>query len=218
MIRLSLPNGRIELVHPPPPEDDQAVVEISTHPLILQRLPFWSKHQTVEEAAKRRETRTSDPQHYRDFRVHPHPRLGPTDLPPVMGSAGFLDIDILNDVSQLGIVLHPHIHRAGYATEILLLLFDHGFASVESGGMGLNRIYLTTAYENVQMRGWLENVLGLKLEGVFKEAWKHRERGEYVDAVGYAILKREWEACGRDRVVKKLNKFLENGDSSTNRQ
>lgn len=161
-IRLSLPNGRIELIHPPPPSDDPDTHIIYTHPHTLKHLPFWSPSQTLQQVSARRQLRSADPQHFRDFRIHhlpPYYSAESTGLPRLLGTVGFIFMEEENALSsETGIIITPEAHRGGYATEALLLLLDHGFSSAKEGGLGYNRLTFTTAEMNMAMRGWLENV------------------------------------------------------------
>lgn len=117
-------------------------------------------------------------------------------------------MDHSSDSSEAGIVITPEEHHKGYATEAMYLLLEHGFSSLDVGGMALNRIKFTTARTNVAMRRWLDRVLGATEEGTFREAWKCWDGG-YIDAVGYAILKRDWfEGGAKLRLAERVERVI----------
>jgi len=191
-IQLSYPNGRIVLTHPAPPSDDSATHRLYTHPHTLKYLPFWRGDKSLEQVTARRELRANDPEGFRDFRIHlVHPSPGSPDL---IGTVGFIFTNHANDSSELGIIIAPEVHKAGYASEAIYLLLEHGFTSTEQGGVGLNRVQFTTAAMNTPMRRWLEDALGATHESTLREAWKSGD--EYIDAIGYSILRREWDEGG----------------------
>jgi RimJ/RimL family protein N-acetyltransferase len=74
---------------------------------------------------------------------------------------------------------------AGYATEALTALYDHGF-----NRMNLHRIFTGTASTNKGMQ-CVAQKLGMKQEGVFREAVFLS--GTYVDVLEYGILSHEWK-------------------------
>ncbi|KAG8904318.1 snoRNA-binding rRNA-processing protein imp4 [Tulasnella sp. 403] len=208
-IRLSLPNGRIELVWPPPPEDDPDTHALYTHPSILAALPFWSASTTLEQISARRKKRTNDPANYRDFRIHHRFPSQASHLPHLLGTVGYISLSSENCAAEAGIIIAPEVHRGGYASEAMLLLLEYGFKSIEEGGLGMNRIQFTTAAMNGAMRGWLESALGATQEGTLREAWKSGE--EYIDAIGYSILRREWyEGGAKERLERRVQIAIEN--------
>jgi len=82
---------------------------------------------------------------------------------------------------------------AGYATEALTALYDHGF-----NRMNLRRIWSGTAATNEGMRAVFVK-LGMKEEGVFREAMFLN--GYWTDVLEYAIIEDEW----RERNGKSQN-------------
>ena len=73
---------------------------------------------------------------------------------------------------------------AGYATEALTALYDHGF-----NRLNLHRIWSGTAATNEGMRAVFVK-LGMKEEGVFREAMFLN--GHWTDVLEYAIIEDEW--------------------------
>ncbi|KAG9048707.1 hypothetical protein FS837_012250 [Tulasnella sp. UAMH 9824] len=190
-IRLSLPNGRIELSWPPTLEDDPDVHKLYTDSRVVQYLPFWDPNASLESVIQRRTTR----------------------LPNLLGTVGFIFMSLENRATEAGIIIHPEAQRAGYASEALYLCLKHGFDSKDEGGLGFNRIMFTTAAMNKAMRGWLENALGAKHEGTLREAWKSGD--EFIDAVQYSILAREWFHGGSEQ---RLRQRVEEAITKSNSQ
>lgn len=201
-IRLSLPNGRIELSWPPTLEDDHDVHKLYTDPRVLQYLPFWDPNASLESVIQRRTNRLTEPNQFRDFRIHHLPPHTPesTGVPRLLGTVGFIFMSFENQATEAGIIIHPDAHRAGYASEALYLCLKHGFDSKEEGGLGFNRVLFTTAAMNKAMRGWLETALGAKHEGTLREAWKSGD--EFIDAVQYSVLAREWFDGGSEQRLR----------------
>ncbi|KAG8979613.1 hypothetical protein FRB94_011543 [Tulasnella sp. JGI-2019a] len=217
-VELSYPNGRIRLIHPPPPSDDYNTHLLYTHPHTLKHLPIWSlETQSLEKVASKRQARTLDPDHFKEFVIHRIINITDTNSnprtdhsvarPPVfLGTVGFVYMQRHFDTSELGIVLQPDAHRCGYAAEAVYLLLDHGFTPEGEGGIGLNRVVFTTAAMNVPMRGWLENALGATQESMLREAWKTGEG--YIDAIGYSILRREWVRGVRANLAARVDRAI----------
>lgn len=209
-VRLSLPKGRIELVYPQPAEDDGEAQKLFTHPLVLQYLPFWDPKATVDDIRARRESREKQPDVFMDMRIYHLPPHTPesTGLPKLMGTTGFLNMWKTNRTTEAGIIITPEAHRAGYASETLFILFDYAFKPVENGGLGMNRISMTTAAMNTAMRGWLEKTMGATLESTYREAWRTRD-GAFIDATGYSVLRKDWFEGGlRARLLAKVEKAI----------
>ncbi|KAG9009688.1 hypothetical protein FRB90_008210, partial [Tulasnella sp. 427] len=202
-IRLSFPNGRIELSWPPTLADDEEAHALYTNPKVIQYLPFWNSSATLESVTQRRVNRLASPSEFRDFRIHhlaPLHTPSSTGLPNLLGTVGFIFMSPENRATEAGIIIHPEAHRAGYASEALYLCLKHGFDPEESGGLGFNRIMFITAAMNAAMRGWLEIALGAKHEGTLREAWKSGD--EFIDAVQYSILAREWFEGGSEQRLR----------------
>jgi len=201
-VRLALTPGRVELIHPPPPEDDIHVLSIYTNPIILTHLPSLPPVITLDDVARQRIARTTN-ERYREFRIH-H-QSGEESLPKVLGVLGFLNIDTANHSADVGITIAPEVHRKGYATEALLLLLQHGFSPESEGGLNLHRIAFGTSIHNVGMRGWLEQTLCATRESTLREIWKSADG--WIDGVGYSILKSEWETA-KARLEARLEKVI----------
>ncbi|KZS93379.1 acyl-CoA N-acyltransferase [Sistotremastrum niveocremeum HHB9708] len=169
----------VELV-PPTAEDDQAVADMRSHPETRRYLPFLPTTFTPDEARQMRENKDADAR-YLDFRIHYITPSGPV----FAGTCGLLHINPENSSAEAGIIVCPEFHRTGLGTESLLLVLNYSFTTLK-----FHRISFETAHHNVQMRGWLENALGIGLEYRLREAWK--SGSGWIDSVGYSILDREW--------------------------
>jgi RimJ/RimL family protein N-acetyltransferase len=55
----------------------------------------------------------------------------------------------------------------------------------------IRRIYATTREDNIAMQKTFKSV-GFRQEARYKKEWENRETGEYVDGLGYAILREEF--------------------------
>lgn len=55
----------------------------------------------------------------------------------------------------------------------------------------IRRIYATTREDNVAMRKTFESE-NFRQEAHYKKEWENRDTGEYVDSIGYAILREEF--------------------------
>jgi RimJ/RimL family protein N-acetyltransferase len=169
------------ILQPPHAEDDEAVADLRSNPIILKYLEFLPKACTVDEARLRRETRAADDRIV-DFHIHlrsPDPDLKSSFI----GSTGLFDINLQNMSCECGIVLTPSLQRKGLGTEALYSVLTYAFED-----LGLHRVTLETAHNNVLLRGWFENALGVQPEFRLREAWKGRKAGTWVDAIGYSIL------------------------------
>lgn len=199
-ITLTSEAGRIVLT-PPDSTDDAALAILRTHPFTRRYLPFFPEQFTVEQAATQREERAEDPR-YLTFHVHMSSPVEPSARlagnPTLIGLVLLLNIDEPNDSCSAGVMMSPHFHRGGFATEALYVLLKFGFEERK-----FHRVQFETGAENVAMRGWLEQTAGVPLEFRWREAWKVSD-GKYGDAVGYSILQQEWEGVVKGRLERKL--------------
>jgi ribosomal-protein-alanine N-acetyltransferase len=115
-----------------------------------------------------------------------------------VGILGLMDIDELNDSCSVGIIVSPEFHRQGIATDALYALLKFAFEDKR-----LHRVKFETGTDNLMMRGWLENVIGIRQEFQMRECWKDGP-GKYVDVLGYGVLKWEWTSTVRDKLEKRL--------------
>jgi RimJ/RimL family protein N-acetyltransferase len=197
-VLLTSPTDSLVLIHPPPKDDDAAVHAMYTNPVVLKYLQFFSPSAPLEWFVARREKRAKDPR-FIDFRIHRTEQSEATFL----GTCGIQFIDRVNLSAEIGIVIS---HREGVATQALYLFLNHAFSKETDGGLGLHRVAFGTGVDNVAMRGWFENVLGVKAESIKREAWKDYGEEKWSDVAVYALLEQYWVDSARDRLLQKISK------------
>lgn len=189
---LVLNSHRIVLTHPPTEADDEGVFELFSDPRALRFLPFFSSL-SPEQVVERRITRNAHPTKI-NFVVR-------SEEGSFLGITGFPDYDEINKSAEVGIIFNAQSQRTGAATISLFLLLEFGFNPAPHG-LGLHRAFFRTGENNVQMRGWLESVLGIEKEGTFREAWKSGDG--WLDCLCYAILEDEWRGGLKDRLQQRI--------------
>ncbi|MFA9407306.1 MAG: GNAT family N-acetyltransferase [Candidatus Dadabacteria bacterium] len=109
----------------------------------------------------------------------------------VAGVVGFHRIDWLNRSTSIGYWLGEQYQGKGLITKSCSKVLDYSF-----GRMGLNRIEIRCATENLKSRA-IPKRLGFKEEGLIREAeWLY---DHFVDHVVYGMLESEW--LNNDRLV-----------------
>jgi len=109
----------------------------------------------------------------------------------VAGVVGFHRIDWLNRSTSIGYWLGEQYQGKGLITKSCSTVLDYSF-----GRMGLNRIEIRCATENLKSRA-IPKRLGFKEEGLIREAeWLY---DHFVDHVVYGMLESEW--LNNDRLV-----------------
>jgi len=109
----------------------------------------------------------------------------------VTGVVGFHRIDWLNRSTSIGYWLGEQYQGKGLITKSCSKVLDYSF-----GRMGLNRIEIRCATENLKSRA-IPKRLGFKEEGLIREAeWLY---DHFVDHVVYGMLESEW--LNNDRLV-----------------
>ncbi len=102
----------------------------------------------------------------------------------VAGVVGFHRIDWLNRSTSIGYWLGEQYQGKGLITKSCSTVLDYSF-----GRMGLNRIEIRCATENLKSRA-IPKRLGFKEEGLIREAeWLY---DHFVDHVVYGMLESEW--------------------------
>ncbi|KAI5118043.1 hypothetical protein M0805_005892 [Coniferiporia weirii] len=194
---LTSPSGRIKLVTPDPLYDED-VARLRSHPVTLRYLPFLPTHVSAEDTRKQRESRAKR-EAVLDLNIL---LINGDDEPKLVDVTGLFDIDRLNANCLVGILIHPDYFRSGLATRALYMLMKYAF---EDDAQRMHRVVYETGADNVQMRGWLENVVGVQMEFRLREAWKAAP-GKRVDAVGYSILEHEWKDTVKGRLEARLDR------------
>jgi ribosomal-protein-serine acetyltransferase len=109
----------------------------------------------------------------------------------VAGVVGYHRIDWLNRSTSIGYWLGEQYQGKGLITKSCSKVLDYSF-----GRMGLNRIEIRCATENLKSRA-IPKRLGFKEEGLIREAeWLY---DHFVDHVVYGMLESEW--LNNDRLV-----------------
>ncbi|KAJ7572027.1 acyl-CoA N-acyltransferase [Mycena floridula] len=171
----------IDLV-PPSEAEDEAVALLRAHPETLRYLPILPAKFTVADARERRERQAKLDNCFR-FHIH----VG--DKAVFGGTTGLHTIEKESN----------SCHNVG--TEALYLVLEFAFET-----RGLHRATFGTGVNNVRMRGWLEKIAGIRLEGIMRDAWKHTDKDVYYDMASYSILEGEWRDGVKERLRARLNR------------
>ncbi|KAJ2743577.1 hypothetical protein GGI20_003637 [Coemansia sp. BCRC 34301] len=214
----------------PPEEDcDQAMGRILSDPVAMGNLRFMMRPNgySAEDAGARRRSRAERqarkevldyvvavkkslvPEHIvamiRDDEYLPPKRVpidgGHIDMDEpylVVGCCGLLNIDAFNRSSSAGIILDSRFWRTGISSAALYYSLKFGF-----NGLKLHRIALETTEKNTGMRGWMENVVGIHVENIRKEAL-YLGSGKFMDSWDYAIFDYQWHGRIEARLRSKL--------------
>ncbi|MEJ0053885.1 MAG: GNAT family protein [bacterium] len=104
---------------------------------------------------------------------------------------GFIHFDNIknsgSDAPSFTLCVDKDARGKGVGTKLL----KEGIAYIFGRYDKIRRIYATTREDNAAMRKVFES-LGFRQEARHKKEWENRETGEYVDAVGYALLREEF--------------------------
>lgn len=196
-ITLESPWNRIQLV-PLSSTNDEAYAYCRTHPVTRKYLGMIPGTMTTEEAHLYRTKRTEETDRL-DFDIIFKQKDGSTTFG---GAVGYFKIDNRNLSCETGIAIHPDLHRKHIATEVFYVLLQHIFEDRK-----IHRVVMETSVDNVNMRGWLENVAGARSEGEFKDVWRD-EKGDFMDGKAYAILEGEWLDTIKKRLKSRLDAAL----------
>jgi len=107
------------------------------------------------------------------------------------GLAGFKEIDMINNKSEIGYWLAEKFQGKGIMTRTVQKMIDFGFRN-----MKLNRIQIKVAVGNIKSAA-IPRRLGLVLEGIERNGEFHTDR--YFNLEIFSILKAEW--------IESLTKF-----------
>lgn len=110
----------------------------------------------------------------------------------MIGTCGFVSIDMSNRKAEIGYVINPNYRGQGYADEALGLVMRFGFEK-----LGLNRIETRYMVGNDASRRVMEKC-GMTFEGIFRSALFVKEK--YRDIGEYAILKSEFFGRSDDKI------------------
>ncbi|KAF8186879.1 acyl-CoA N-acyltransferase [Mycena galopus ATCC 62051] len=191
-------SGRILLIRPRE-EDDAAVAALRSHPETHRHLTFESAHLSVEEARALRITRAADERRM-SFNIHVSNESGST-ISTFGGTVGLSHINHLKSC-EVGILINPEYFRRGLATDALYTILAYAFET-----MKLDRARLSTAANNVGMRGLLEKA-GVMLEGIARDDWSDG-KGGFSDVCLYGILEQEWAKTIKAKLEGQINRAIE---------
>ena len=107
----------------------------------------------------------------------------------VIGTIGFIWYSEINRSAELGYSFSRDYWNHGYATQALGTVIDTSFSS-----LSLNRVEAQHDVRN-PASGRVMEKCGLRQEGILRD--RIMNKGEYVDAVLYAILRTDWENIHR---------------------
>ncbi|WP_232695497.1 GNAT family N-acetyltransferase [Brevibacillus daliensis] len=102
----------------------------------------------------------------------------------IIGTCGYHNWSKEHYKAEIGYELTPEYWRKGIMTEAVEAIIKYGFMNLQ-----LNRIEAFIDPDNLSSRKLLEKA-GMKEEGLMKEYFF--EKGQFVDAVLFAILKKEY--------------------------
>jgi ribosomal-protein-serine acetyltransferase len=104
------------------------------------------------------------------------------------GVVGFLPVDLVNRVGEIGYWLAPPWQGRGVMTRSCRFVVRYGFLTLD-----LNRIQIAAGTENHESRAIPER-LGFKLEGVLRG--REHLYGAFIDHAMYSLLRSEFDAVG----------------------
>ncbi|RUS29660.1 acyl-CoA N-acyltransferase [Jimgerdemannia flammicorona] len=187
----------------PTQTDDSKMREMLSDVTTMKHLRFMTHELqggwTLAEVAARRERQISGQQDSSALVLHIHVVDPVTGAENLAGSTGFTSVDMTHLNAFCGIILHHEYWSRGVATEAFYLVLRYAFET-----LGLHRVAFETTEGNEGMRGWLERVAGVKVEGVRKEVL--RVQGEWVDSWDYAIFEDDWKSGLKKALEERMAK------------
>lgn len=102
----------------------------------------------------------------------------------LVGDLGICMLETRKDHAEIGVTISPEHQRRGYATEAVTALLGYLFDQRH-----IHRVVASVDPDNLAVRALLER-LRFRQEGHFRESYFFR--GQWVDDVIYAMLRREW--------------------------
>ena len=114
------------------------------------------------------------------------PTFGILRAGALAGIVGYLPIDRVNGVGEIGYWLAESEQGRGVMTACCRFVVRYGFLTLD-----LNRIQIAAGTENVASRAIPER-LGFKFEGILRG--RENLYGEYIDHAMYALLRSEFDA------------------------
>jgi ribosomal-protein-alanine N-acetyltransferase len=109
-----------------------------------------------------------------------------SDDGPAIGSFSLMGGSTAFDTAEVGYWVHPGWRGRGVATEAVRLLVRHSFIPLEDGGLGLRRLTLYAATDNIASQRVAEKV-GFVYGGTQRAATRLGD-GRYADLAAYDLL------------------------------
>jgi ribosomal-protein-serine acetyltransferase len=106
------------------------------------------------------------------------------------GVVGFLPVDLVNRVGEIGYWLAPRRQGRGVMTQCCRFVVRYGFLTLD-----LHRIQIAAGTENRESRAIPER-LNFKLEGILRG--RENLYGTFIDHAMYSLLRSEFDAAGQD--------------------
>lgn len=101
------------------------------------------------------------------------------------GVVGFLPVDRVNRIGEIGYWLAPGLQGRGIMTQCCRFAVRYGFLTLD-----LNRIQIAAGTENLESRAIPER-LGFKFEGILRS--RENLYGTFIDHAMYALLRNEFD-------------------------
>ena len=105
----------------------------------------------------------------------------------LVGVVGFLPVDPINRIGEIGYWLAPSAQRRGVMTQCCRFVVRYGFLTLD-----LNRIQIAAGTENHASRAVPER-LGFKFEGILRA--RENLYGTFIDHAMYSLLRSEFDAA-----------------------
>jgi ribosomal-protein-serine acetyltransferase len=105
------------------------------------------------------------------------------------GVVGFVPIDRVNRIGEIGYWLAEHAQGRGVMTQCCRFVIRYGFLTLD-----LNRIQIAAGTENYESRAIPER-LGFTFEGILRG--RENLYGRYIDHAMYSLLRSEFDAADR---------------------
>ena len=109
------------------------------------------------------------------------------------GVVGFLPVDRVNRIGEIGYWLAPRSQGRGVMTQCCRFAVRYGFLTLD-----LNRIQIAAGTENLESRAIPER-LGFKFEGVLRA--RENLYGTFIDHAMYALLRSEFDEAEENLVL-----------------
>ncbi|KAJ1869405.1 hypothetical protein H4R99_004332 [Coemansia sp. RSA 1722] len=229
--RWGIDNTKVMLI-PPDEYQDAAMARLLSDMETMKYLRFMTKPNghTPEDAAARRKYRDDCQINNKDMvnfiialkkrqipdsiidKIHEEEYFEPRNIPTdggsisvdepfiIVGCCGLSSVNSHDHSSEAGIILDARFWRSGISTVSLYLTLEYGFEY-----LNLHRIVLLTTGTNVGMRGWMENVVGVKVESVRKDVI-YMGDGTYIDSWDYAVFDNDWYGHSKQSLLERMKR------------